>query len=267
MPAVIDGCLLDDANAVIAVSDDGLLRGDGVFEVIRLYSGVPLALDEHLERMAQSGRGFRLAVSVSGFRQDIELLLDSVGNLDAFLRLVQTSGGRRITIVEELGTISAATTLATITCSAPVLMRGIKSLSYAPNMLAVRLAEEQGADDALLVTHDDIVLEASRAGFFYVLDGEIYTPPLDDGVLDSITRRHVFAATTAMERRTTRRDLDKLAEAFIASTTKGILPVGVIDGRSLEAPGAQTSAVMLSHAEYVRDRLRAWSSRSLHLPR
>lgn len=260
MLAVIDGRLLDDADAVIAVSDDGLLRGDGVFEVLRLYSGIPLALGDHLERLAQSGRGLRLDVSVADFRHDIELLLDSVGDLNAVMRLVQTRGGRRITIIEKLGTLAVATALATIAYFAPPLMSGIKSLSYAPNMLAARLAKEQGADDALLVTHDDIVLEASRASFFYVLDGALYTPPLGDGVFDSITRRQVFATNAPTERRTTRSDLDKLTEAFIASTTKGILPVHAIDGCALEAPGPQTSDVRLSHSEYVRDRLRAWST-------
>ncbi len=61
-------------------------------------------------------------------------------------------------------------------------MHAIKSLSYAPNMLAVRIAREQGAEDALFVTADGRVLEASCASFFYVLGDTLYTPPLD-GVL------------------------------------------------------------------------------------
>jgi branched-chain amino acid aminotransferase len=256
MPTVIDGRLLEDEDALISISDDGLLRGDGVFEVLRLYGGVPWALDEHLERMAISARRLWLDISIRDFRSDVDLLLASVGEIDAFLRLVQTRGGRRISVTENLGGHVESVSLATVECSQGSLMYGIKSLSYAPNMLAARLAKEREADDALLVTLGGLVLEASRASFFYVLRNKLFTPPLDHGVLDSITRRHLMEATDASERVTQRGDLASIAEAFIAYTTKEVLPVRSIDGRCLEAPGQTTIAANVAYIEHIHERLR-----------
>ena len=80
------------------------------------------------------------------------------------------------------------------------MLDGVKSLSYAANMLATRLAREQGADEALLVTPHGRVLEGPTTSLFYVLDGALYTPPLEDRILDSITRRALFAVTDVRER-------------------------------------------------------------------
>jgi branched-chain amino acid aminotransferase len=252
MPVVVNGILVDDSEARISVFDDGLLRGDGAFEVIRLYRGSPWALDEHLERMARSARGLRLEIDVSLFHTDLALLLSTVGDVDAFVRLIQTRGGRRISIIEDLGASAPSVSLATIEYAPPPIMAGIKSLSYAPNMLSVRLAEERGCADALIVTPDGVVLEASRASFFYGMNDDLYTPPLADGMLDSITRRWLVRLTGARERRTTRHDISKLTEAFIASTTKEILPVHRIDGRSLPAPGPLALAADAAYASCVR---------------
>jgi branched-chain amino acid aminotransferase len=255
-PVVIDGQVVEGRAASISVTDDGLLRGDGVFEVIRLYAGKPWALDEHLERMAVSARNLRLEISVAEFASDIDLLLAHVGPVDSFLRLVKTRGGRRISLIEGLGAAPASVALATVEFVPSPLMDAIKSLSYASNMLAARLACERDADDALFVTPDGVVLEASRASFFYVVGSALFTPPLKCGVLDSITRRHLFAVTGATERSTSRDDLDDVTEAFIASTTKEVLPVRAIDGRLLlEAPGPNTRAADLALSAHIHDHL------------
>ena len=78
--------------------------------------------------------------------------------------------------------------LATVTYAPTRVLDGVKSLSYAANMLATRIAREQGADEALLVTPHGRVLEGPTTSFFYVLDGALCTPPLEDRILDSITR-------------------------------------------------------------------------------
>ncbi len=254
--AVIDGEVAEGRAATIPVTDEGLLRGDGVFEVIRLYDGKPWALDEHLERMALSARNLRLDVSLSQFVSDIELLLAQVGPINAFLRLVQTRGGHRVSLIEALGTAPESVALATIEYAPSPLMEAVKSLSYAPNMLASRLARERDADDALFLTPDGFVLEASRASFFYVLNSKLFTPPLEHQVLDSITRRHLIGIAAATERLTTRADLDQVVEAFIASTTKEVLPVHAIDGRVLpNTPGPITLAADSALSVHIRETL------------
>src|SRR5205085_4465009 len=126
------------------------------------------------------------------------------GPLECALRMFVTRGGRRVALIETLPERPETLALKTLTYAPTRLMDGIKSLSYAANMLASRLAREDGADDALLVTPHGRVLEAPTSSFFYALGGdELFTPPLDDHILDSITRRHVIAVTDATERVTT----------------------------------------------------------------
>ena len=251
--AILDGAVIPASRGTIAITDEGLLRGDGVFEVIRLYGGVPYALEEHLERMAGSAANLRLELSVVDVRADIETLLAEAGPVDAALRFLVTRGGRRIGLIEPLKDLPETIALATVAYAPTRVMDGVKSLSYAANMLTRRLAQEQGADDALLLTPHGRVLEGPTAAFFAVLSGALVTPPLSDHILDSITRRKVMAVSDAREQVLTRDDIPAFAEAFLASTLREVHPVHAIDGAALPvAPGPRTALV----AEVVRARIR-----------
>ncbi|HEY1538100.1 MAG TPA: aminotransferase class IV [Solirubrobacteraceae bacterium] len=254
MFAAIDGAVMDAADAQISVLDDGLLRGDGVFEVLRIYAGRPFGLDEHLERMARSAETLRLAFDEAAVRADVAALIEAGGAIDAGLRLVLTRGGRRIALLEPPKVFPASTALATITYSPTRLLDGVKSLSYGANMLATRLAKEAGADEALLVTPHGRVLEAPVAAFFYVLGGELCTPPLSDRILDSISRRVLLATADARERVTTLDDLATISEAFLASSLREVQPVRSIDGQSLPCVSGPVSAAA---AEHVREHIEA----------
>ena len=241
--AIVDGVVMDAAQAQIPVTDDGLLRGDGVFEVVRLYDGRPFALDEHLERMARSAEALRLPLDVDAVRADVGAILAEAEPSDGgALRVLATRGGRRIALVEELPALPDTIALATITYSPTRVLDGVKSLSYAANMLASRLAREAGAAEALLATPHGRVLEAPTASFFYVLGGRLFTPPLSDRILDSITRRLLLAVTDAEERVTTLDDLRTLDEAFLASSAREVHPVHAIDSRPIDGtPGPVTA--------------------------
>jgi branched-chain amino acid aminotransferase len=250
--AIVDGRVTPAADAAIPITDEGLLRGDGVFEVIRLYGGRPFALDEHLERMARSAANLRLEFSPSDVSADIGALLAEAGEVEGALRFLVTRGGHRIGIVEPPKELAETIALATIEYTPTRVLDQIKSLSYAANMLSGRLAREQGADEALLVTPHGRVLEGPTSSFFYVLGGRLHTPPLDDHILDSITRRHVLAVTDATERVTTRDDLEQIEEAFLASTLREVHPVHAVDGRQMDAPGPvtkQAAEAMRAHVD------------------
>ena len=245
MLAILDGAVTDAADASVSILDEGLLRGDGVFEVVRIYAGKPFGLDEHVERMVRSAESIRLAFDEEAVRADAAALLEATGDADGALRLVVTRGGRRIGILHPLPAFPETIALATITYSPTRLLDGVKSLSYGANMLATRLAKEAGADEALLVTPHGRVLEGPTTSFFYVLDDELCTPPLSDRILDSISRRVLLEVTDARERVTTLDDLAKISEAFLASSLREVHPVSSIDGRDLPAapgPVAQESA-------------------------
>jgi branched-chain amino acid aminotransferase len=243
MLACLDGEILPAEQATIAVTDEGLLRGDGVFEVMRLYGGRPYGLRAHLERMQRSATNLRLPFDAALVESDVRALLEAEDWSDAALRVLVTRGGRRIALVERLPELPPSYALGCVTYAPTRVLDNIKSLSYAANMLCSRLARERGFDEALLVTPHGRVLEGPTSALFWVRDGQLFTPPLADHVLDSITRRAVLACTDAREAPTTLDDLSRADEAFLASTIKEVMPVRAIEDISLTAPGPVTERV------------------------
>ncbi|HEV3283519.1 MAG TPA: aminotransferase class IV [Solirubrobacteraceae bacterium] len=249
--ACIDGELVAQADARVPVTDEGLLRGDGVFEVMRLYDGVPFARERHLERMAHSAHGLRLKLDVGALDSDIDALLAATKPGDVLLRVLATRGGHRIVLLEPLPPLPQALSLDYVTFAPVRVLDGIKSLSYAANMLATRIARERGYDDALLVTPHGRVLELPTASFFWVDAGELRTPPLSDHILDSITRQIVIDAAGAVEAPTTPAELELAEEAFVASSVFEVLPVSRIGDRELPAARPITTAATRDVRAYI----------------
>ncbi len=241
--ASLDGVIGPSEEALIPITDDGLQRGDGVFEVSRLYKGVPFAHDEHIVRMRRGADNLRLEADFDALEAETEALLEAAGPVDGQIRVMLTRGGRRILTIEALPTVPPVARVATVLYQPTILLNGIKSLSYASNMLATRLAKERGFDEALFVTPEGKVLEGATWTFFWVSGGQLYTPPLEDNILDSITRRLVFEGSSAVERSCTREDLAQADEAFIASSAREVQPISAIDDHEMPgAPGPVTRA-------------------------
>jgi branched-chain amino acid aminotransferase len=240
--ASVDGLITPTAEATVPMKDDGLYRGDGAFEVIRLYEGKPFALGDHLDRLERSSAAIRLEFDRAALEREIDALLTEAGGPDGQLRLIVTRGGRRIAAIEPIPAHAETLRLATVTYSPTVILNGVKSLSYAANMQATRLAKEQGADEAVLVQPDGTVLEPPTSAIFWVSpQGGLRTPALDVGVLESITRDRLVKALDVEEGAWPVDDLRAAAEAFLASTTREIQAVSTIDGNTLaEAPGTRT---------------------------
>src|SRR3954468_24348305 len=225
----LDGALVPVAEAHIPVTDEGLLRGDGVFEVVRIYSGRPYALDEHPERLQRSAANLRLELDAGAFDRDARALLDAAQPGDCYLRLVATRGGRRIALLEAPHDHPPALALGYVEYVPPRVLDGVKSLSYAGNMLATRLARERGFDEALLVTPHGRVLEGPTSTLFAVIGGRLVTPPLDEHILDSITRRRVLEAVEVREAPITVDELRTASGAALASTTREVQPIHHIE--------------------------------------
>jgi len=250
--ACFDGTVMDADQARLPVTDEGLLRGDGVFEVARLYSGVPFALDEHLARMERSAASLRLPLDIPAVQQDVDTLLAAAGPVDAALRLLVTRGGHRILLVEDLHPFSETIAVGAVTYAPNRVLDGVKSLSYAGNMLATRLARERGFDEAILVTPHGRVLEGPTCSLFWSPDGEtLCTPPLSDRILDSITRRLLLELANAQERVTTVEELEGATEAFLASTLREVHPISLFEDARFEAPGPLSTAAALKVSEHV----------------
>jgi branched-chain amino acid aminotransferase len=240
--ASVDGTISPTAEAMVPLKDDGLYRGDGAFEVIRLYDGTPFALVDHLDRLERSAAAIELEFDRPALESEIEVLLAELGDADGQLRLIVTRGGRRLAMTEPIPAHADTVKVATVTYCPTVILNGVKSLSYAANMQSTRLAKAQGADEAVLVRPDGVVLEPPTSAIFWVSpQGALRTPALDNGVLESITRDRLVKALDVEEGAWPVADLRAAQEAFLASTTREIQAVSAIDSVDLaESPGSRT---------------------------
>lgn len=249
--ASVNGTIAPTAEATIGLKDDGLYRGDGAFEVIRLYQGKPFALVDHLDRLERSTAAIELGFDRGSLEREIEALLAQAGPVEGQMRLIVTRGGRRIAATEPIPPHPETVSLQSVTYCPTVILNGVKSLSYAANMQATRIAKGQGADEAVLIRPDGTVLEPPTSSVFWVSpEGELRTPALADGVLESITRDRLIKAMHVEEGSFHVDDLRSAHEAFLASTTREIQAVSSVDGRVFPAaPGPRTQEAQQAFAE------------------
>jgi branched-chain amino acid aminotransferase len=254
--ASLDGRIAPAAETTISVTDEGLLRGDGAFEVVRLYGGRPFAHEDHLARLRRSCKGLHLAADFDALRSELAALLEAAGPVDALLRVVVTRGGRRIGIVEPLPDRPTTARVMTVTYAPGRVLDGLKTLSYAANMLAGRLAKENGFDEGLFITPHGRVLEGPTWTFFWARDGALLTPPLEDRILASITRARLMEECEVTEAPCTMDDVRGADEAFIASSVREVMPIAVIDDHRLPAaPGPATTLAGERLAERIEREL------------
>ena len=256
--ASVDGRISPTAEAVLPLPDDGLYRGDGVFEVARLYAGRPFAMSEHWDRLERSAAAIDLPVDRAALESELPPLLEAHGTGDAQLRVMVTRGGRRILLIEPLAPRGESVRLATVAYQPTIILDRVKSLSYAANMHATRIAKDEGADEAVLVTPDGTVLEPPTSTVFWGGDdGLLRTPSLDNPILDSITRDRVIREVDVTQGTFDVSELTSATEAFLASTTREVQPVSAINGRELAWPGPLTGAAAAAFASCVERELGA----------
>jgi branched-chain amino acid aminotransferase len=258
--ACVDGSAMPADEATIPATDEGLLRGDGAFELIRVYDGRPFALADHLERLDRSAANLRLAeVPRSELETEIPALLEARGGAEfnGCLRIVLTRGGHRLLLTEPAPNTPERIRLGVVEYAPTHVLDGIKSLSYGANMLCSRLARERGFDEALLVTPHGRLLEAPTSSLFWVdAEGTINTPPLSEHVLASITRDRVMSVADVTERPGTMDDLRSAREAFLASTTREVQSIAAVE--DLELPdGERTRQVGAALRQRIEEELAA----------
>ena len=236
--ACVDGRITPPGEATISVLDEGLVRGDGAFEVLKLYGGHPFRLGAHLDRLRRSADAIELGFDRVALEAEIAALLDDGVPPDGCLRIIVTRGGRRILTGEELGAFAPQIAIALIELTPSEILAGVKSISYAANMQATRMAAARGAEEALYVRPDGIVLEAPTSSVFWTdPDGALKTPALEVGILDSITRDVMIAELEVAQGAFGRDELAGAGEAFLASTNREIQPISSVDGQAIATVG------------------------------
>jgi 4-amino-4-deoxychorismate lyase len=271
--------LVDPDEPVLRADDEALLRGRAAFETTRVYGGRPFKLDEHLARLAGSGERIGLpSVDLEECAHLAQSAIEGAGEPDAVLRLYWTAGREgenrptALALVSSLpphldemrgrGIKIVALPLgleADLRAFAPWLLGGVKSTSYAVNMAAEAEARRRGADDAVFLARDEIVLEGPVTNVWWRLEGVLYTPALELGILAGVTRATLMgeAAAAGYEVREGAFPLSHLAtadEAFTTSSIREVMPVVELDGSPVGS-GAPGEA-----AQELQTRLRACAS-------
>ena len=261
----IRGALADPHEASVHWSDHGLTVGDGVFETIEVRRGTPFALTRHLDRLARSAAGLRLPPpDRAELLAAVHAVADAWGTEPGRLRVTYTGGpapmgsergGAAATLVV------AASAMTVRVDPTPVLvvpftrnergaLVGLKTTSYAENVVALDLARETGASEAIFANTAGDLCEGTGSNIFVVVAGEFTTPTIASGCLAGITRQLLLdaLAADAPELGVAERDipieaLHRADEAFLVSTGRHVQPISLVDGRALgECPGPVTLA-------------------------
>ena len=265
----MNGALLADPSApAVPVTDHGLTVGDGVFESVKVVGGAPFALGLHLERLERSATGLGLdGLDVDVVRRGVAAVLDGHAMPLGRLRITVTGGpapmgsGRGSeapTVIVASGPLDPApetTTVVTVPWprNERAALAGLKTTSYAENVIALAAAHEKGATEAVFANLQGHLCEGTGSNVFYVVDGELRTPTLASGCLAGVTRRLVLEWYGGKEVDEPLEVAAQADEIFLVSTTRDVQGVTRWDDRELDAPGPITREAAAMWRERERE--------------
>jgi branched-chain amino acid aminotransferase len=272
LPVWLDGRLLDADDARVTVFDHGITVGDGVFETMRTApepgSGrwVPFAVGRHLRRLHRSLAGLGLALDRSDdeLRDALQSVADHIGG-PGRVRLTVTGGAGPLgsgrsdvpltVIVAGSGIDGWPETGACVTVpwtrNEHSAVAGLKTTSYAENVVALARAKAQDAEEAIFANTAGELCEGTGSNVFVVLEGRVRTPPLSSGCLAGVTRELVCELVDVEEVDLPLDVLGDADEVFLTSSTRDVQGQHLVDGRRLEAPGPRTREAAAAFADLV----------------
>ena len=268
----LDGGLVAVEDARISPFDHGLLVGDGVFETLRVYGGVPFAWRRHYERLVHSGDGLGLrAPGSAALRIAADAVLVANNLAEARLRITVTGGPSPLG--SERGTaaptvvVAASPVRAWAPCERVVTVpwprnergatAGLKTISYAENVRALAYAHEHHATEAIFLNTRGELCEATGSNVFAVLHGTIRTPPADSGCLLGVTRALVLELCAELripveEPALPANALATADEAFLTSSTREVQAISGVDGVTLPvAPGPMAKRLAAAFTDLI----------------
>lgn len=257
------GRVQDAGQATVPALDHGLTVGDGVFETCKITGGVPFALTRHLVRLARSAAGLGLeAPDDAAVRGAVAELVATRHVGFGRLRITWTGGpgplgssrtpgaGTLVVAAEEVAPWPTDVGAVRVpwTRNERAATAGLKTTSYAENVMALAYAHERGGSEALLGNSRDELCEGTGTNVVVAVDGELVTPPLSSGCLAGITRELLleWAADEGLplvERTLPLEVLDRAPEIMLTSSTRDVQPLAHCDGRPL-VPGELSRAAV-----------------------
>jgi branched-chain amino acid aminotransferase len=270
----VDGAMVGPGQPAIAALDHGVTVGDGVFETCKVVDGQGFALTRHARRLDRSLTGLGLpAADHAVIAEGIAAVLSGAPIPFGRLRYSITGGAG------PLGSDRSDSSLTYIVTAGPQPLppahakvvvvpwtrnersatAGLKTTSYAENVVALARAKERGGIEAVLANTRGELCEGTGSNIFVVVDGELLTPPLESGCLAGITRELALEWCRAegmpvREQPLPLSVLDTADEVFLTSSTKDVLPISAVDDRSLPAPGPVTARAAEVFARFSRER-------------
>jgi len=262
---------LDEAR--VSPVDHGLIVGDGVFETLRVYGGIPFAWTRHLARLRASATGLGLRPpDANELRAATEAVLAANDLTEARLRITVTGGpappgSRRAPVPPTVIVMAFELEPPAPTGSVMIVpwtrneggaLAGLKTISYAENVRALAYVEERGATEAIFANTKGNLCEATGSNVFLVLDGACCTPPLAAGCLNGVTRKLLLQLGGEIGIEIAERDvpvgaLRAVDEAFVSSTVREVQPIAAVDGHALPAvPGPITSRLAAAFTELTK---------------
>ena len=258
-------------EAVVPALDRGLLYGDGVFETIRVYGGVPFRLGAHLERLAAGAEALQIALSHPAEALTVGLAeaLRAAGLAEAYARITVTRGTggapsdlrgsaspAALIHVRALSALSPEHYASGVRACVSQVRRNetsplsrIKSLNYLDSLLARSQAAACGCFEGLMLNTCGLLAEATAGNLFLVRRGRLCTPPISDGCLPGIARGVVMELCAVEERSLSLDDLRCADEAFVTNSLVEVLPLVEVDGSPV-GTGTPGPAALVALAAY-----------------
>jgi len=256
------GALVDEEEAALSIFDHGLTVGDGIFETLKITPTGPFAVRRHLDRLHRSARAIGLVIPDAAVLRDAVNAVWQANRADlgacARLRITVTAGhgplgsdrgGSQARVIiaaapQRPWPTTAALRTVPWTRNERGALAGVKSTSYAENVVALAYAREHGADEGIFLNTRGDLCEGTSTNIFIVRDGVVVTPPLESGCLAGVTRELVLEWCDVSERVIELTEAHSADEVFITSSTRDVQPVAQWDDVTWGAPGPVTVALM-----------------------
>jgi len=275
----INGRLVPEDEARISILDRGFLYGDGMYETLRLYDGVPFRLAAHLRRLEEAASVLRLPLrdSAEALENGLRRVVEANGISDGLARITVSRGaapGMELPRAPSITTVirvhplpdyavlqrtGVRAGIARTVHNKPLPLAAVKSLNCLPNILALAEVQARGMDEALLLNEAGRIAEAAMRNVFIIADAELRTPPLSEGLLPGVTRAALLEIAPTCGLRPTEVPLSEDAclnaeEMFLASSGAELLPVIELEGKPLSGrkPGPKTLELLAAYRGLVR---------------
>lgn len=256
MKWMYNGQVIDHKDLTIPVNDHGFLYGIGLFETFRVYDATAFLFDEHMSRLQKGlpliGIDFRL--SKTEILQQLKLLLETNSVQNAYIRLTITAGEAPLGLpaekynnpsviwqIKSLGPIKEGVTVAKKAVilkqrrNLPETSIRLKSLNFLNNVLAKQEILNEKDTEGFFLTHEGYLAEGIVSNIFFIKDNKLYTPSLNTGILNGITRQHVINISKRnnipiAEGLFTPEDLYRADSIFITNSIQEIVRITTLDG-------------------------------------